>query len=274
MGVAMIESRFFLLVALAVFAMTGFCQWAYDVLIFTVPDTDSIVSDNLIFGTDLLATDGFDEGIDLLAPPPPPDAPNIIFATTNPMLTGLTTDFRSSNADTLIWQIIITSHHPVFVEWTPEMLPAYEGCIYSLQKHYPGVEPDWSTAIDMRTENHLDLLPAEYVDIRFVTIDGFEESQVKTRPSAIEIESITPNPFNSAVQISANVGGTNPVDVSIHDTNGRLVFKNHIEPSGSSNVNLMWDGCDFGANPLPTGVYLVKIVSGDSKEACRLILMR
>ena len=126
----------------------------------------------------------------------------------------------------------------------------------------------------MRTESQLDLIPAQNVTIRFYSVDGIQDENRNPQPSVIEIVSASPNPFNSTVEISARVDGASPVDVAIHDINGKLVYRKQLPPNDSGDVHFLWDGKDFAGNPLTTGVYLVRIVAGDSDAVCRTILIR
>jgi len=115
------------------------------------PDTSQVV---LTFGQDPAGTDGYDAGLDGIAPPPPPP-PNLdrVFSITasRPEFERLLRDIRSSS-DTLIqWKIITsldeTDYSPLWVSWNIAALPIRLQAELSIWESF-GADPGEPTALD------------------------------------------------------------------------------------------------------------------------------
>jgi len=65
-----------------------------------------------------------------------------------------------------------------------------------------------------------------------------------------------PNPFVQTLSISAPGADARDNELIITDMQGRLVFQQKILPENSL---IHWNGCDNNGNPVPNGIYLVRL---------------
>ena len=118
----------------------------------------------LIFGTASIATDCFDPGLDVLAPPPPPlGAFDSRFVSCNE---GLFTDIKATNTNTeRIWDVHYQPAEgcfPVSLSWNPAQLPA--------DGYFHLVDPFLGTLVNvnMRTTNSFtDLADLRHLQIKY-----------------------------------------------------------------------------------------------------------
>ncbi len=84
----------------------------------------------------------------------------------------------------------------------------------------------------------------------------------------------SPNPFHSVSAISFELQGSGPVSLRVFDLSGRLVA-NLLEgnlPRGEHS--LQWNGKSDEGTQVPPGLYLCRIVCGDSAETTGLCLLK
>ena len=83
-----------------------------------------------------------------------------------------------------------------------------------------------------------------------------------------------PNPFNpsTTVDIHTNINGK--LVVSIFDVSGRVIntLMNNELPAGRHRVS--WDGENGIGDIMPTGVYFMKVVSGDKVHLQKVMLIK
>jgi hypothetical protein len=94
-------------------------------------------------------------------------------------------------------------------------------------------------------------------------------------PERLIVHQNSPNPFNPTTHIRYDVpapGGQLRMD--LFDMEGRRVrvLLDAACPAGRHEIT--WDGRDDRGRPLPSGVYLYRIISGGSSDARRLILLK
>ena len=91
-------------------------------------------------------------------------------------------------------------------------------------------------------------------------------------PTITAISDIYPNPFNSAVKITADLA-QNSGNLIVYDIAGRTV--RNFEISGVGRHILIWDGKDIDGNNVPSGVYFAKFLAdGDCGNPMKLLLLR
>lgn len=83
-----------------------------------------------------------------------------------------------------------------------------------------------------------------------------------------------PNPFNPTTRIRFSLSRTSPVILTIHDVAGRTVrtIVDDTWPEGQHEVT--WTGIDSKGNPVRSGVYFARLMSGDITRSIRMILLR
>jgi hypothetical protein len=220
-------------------------------------------------GTDSIATDGVEymiidytsgDTIFLDCPSPPPPGGHAVWWSISDSLFTLSSrfwaDIRSDSSDTLHFKMIYQTTYGIadsyWVEWDTSLIPSggvfeITSSIVDALRGY-GNEIDWSEAIDMREyskTSSIAFYEIAYIRVRRTT--GIGEAYDADKPAALALTAY-PNPFNSAVAISAPASAV----IEIFDLNGRSVAK---LPGGEQ----IW-------TPEPTegsGVYLVRAVSPD-----------
>ncbi len=77
---------------------------------------------------------------------------------------------------------------------------------------------------------------------------------------------ISPNPFSSGTYIRYELESAGRLNISVYSISGMKVrtLENHIASKGDSG-KFYWDGSDQQGNPLPAGVYLIRMTM-DGKE--------
>jgi len=102
------------------------------------------------------------------------------------------------------------------------------------------------------------VLSVSILDYPFALLTGVSDPMPARDLGTLTIE---PNPHFSAVRIVvAGVNGSAPLGVatlSVYDLSGRQVRRE----TGDANVGFVWDGRDDHGFPLPTGVYLYRVVT-------------
>jgi flagellar hook assembly protein FlgD len=83
-----------------------------------------------------------------------------------------------------------------------------------------------------------------------------------------------PNPASSGVSLRLHVARVAPVAVDIYDARGRLVRSWTAASVETGTREYYWDGHDSAGRPAPTGLYLVRVRSGDVRIMRPLILTR
>lgn len=83
-----------------------------------------------------------------------------------------------------------------------------------------------------------------------------------------------PNPFNSSTAISIYGGNYDNYNIAIYDMLGRSVKSESIPNNSSGKSVFVWDGVDSDGNPLPSGVYFVKVNNGIAAANGKIILLK
>ena len=83
-----------------------------------------------------------------------------------------------------------------------------------------------------------------------------------------------PNPFNQSTRISFQLEQEAEVRLEVFDINGRLV-KRLADGGYSSGIHgVVWDGSNAGGNPVASGAYLCRLISGGRSLSKRMVLIR
>ena len=92
--------------------------------------------------------------------------------------------------------------------------------------------------------------------------------------SGARLREPAPNPFNPRTVIGFDLARTTNVALSVHDLTGRHVrtLVQGVLDAGSHEA--AWDGRDDAGLPVPSGVYLCRLVAGSFVEARRMTLLK
>lgn len=77
-----------------------------------------------------------------------------------------------------------------------------------------------------------------------------------------DLLSIYPNPASGPVNISFSLEHAGPVDVTIHDAQGRLVRRLMQGERSAGEVLLVWDGTGSSGGDVAPGCYMVNVQRG------------
>ena len=106
-------------------------------------------------------------------------------------------------------------------------------------------------------------------------LSGLVTHVADTRPpGSFEMHAPYPNPFNSAVTLEFDLVQAGPVEVTVYDARGRFVrtLIESVLPAGLHHVR--WDGFDTSGLNASSGVYIVRLITGDWSDNKKVILIR
>lgn len=90
----------------------------------------------------------------------------------------------------------------------------------------------------------------------------------------IRMEQNRPNPFNPSTEIRLDLAERRPVQVTIHDSAGRLVRHLFSGAAGPGPHTLSWDGRDGTGGVVGSGIYYCRLVSGASRLSLKMTLLK
>ncbi len=93
-------------------------------------------------------------------------------------------------------------------------------------------------------------------------------------PLEFSLQSVYPNPFNSTVEIEAQLNISGNIEVVILDLSGREVKRLYSGNISAGNHKFLWDGSDYGGLASATGIYLVRLSSGGMACYRKVALIR
>ncbi|MBN1825518.1 MAG: S8 family serine peptidase [Candidatus Eisenbacteria bacterium] len=93
-------------------------------------------------------------------------------------------------------------------------------------------------------------------------------------PAVFRLHANAPNPFNPATEIRFDLPAPGAVDLAVYDVSGRRVstLASGRRPAGSFSV--VWNGEDGSGRPVSSGVYFVRMRSGDFTAVRKMTLLR
>ena len=93
-------------------------------------------------------------------------------------------------------------------------------------------------------------------------------------PTGLELQQNAPNPFNSETVISYSLSKPAFSRIEVFALNGQRVSVLAQGPQQAGRHRLHWDGRDDDGRPLGSGVYLYRLVTGESVLTRKLTLLR
>jgi hypothetical protein len=106
-------------------------------------------------------------------------------------------------------------------------------------------------------------------------IDTYLSDQEPENPgNRVKIE-IMPNPFRDKTLIKAKIEDPSDISLRIFNSQGLMVRSEIIHQEGKlSTLEYNWDGRNNEGSLLPTGVYMLRIDTGNFSGFARLIILR
>ncbi len=246
-------------------------NWFVDIL----SEMNGIKDKYLAFGTNELATDGFDHSFDYVKAPMSPAANAIESYFLQTGWTNFATRFASNIQAPLLngvnkswsFKVFAKSAGSFKLSWLDILnrIPQEIRNAYTFTLRGPGI----SNGINMLTQTVYEFN---------VTAGGTYSFVINSSPVGIEDELMNlsfklgqnyPNPFNPSTTINYAIKETGLVTLKIYDVLGNEVVTlvNDVKQPGQYEVK-------FEASNLPSGTYIYKLVQGKNSEIKKLMLLK
>ena len=105
-------------------------------------------------------------------------------------------------------------------------------------------------------------------------ISNVVPAEVITGSDNVEISNVFPNPFSDLVTIRVNLPESNFVLMRIYDSSGNQIRTISSGLGFIGENEFFWDGTNTRGNPVPDGVYLIRITHLRENTVKRVILTR
>ena len=110
---------------------------------------------------------------------------------------------------------------------------------------------------------------------RFSTGSSVSAEDEQAPPVANKLMPNYPNPFNPHTTISFSLSKTNiPASLIIYNTKGQVVKNLYSGTPNTTHMSLVWDGLDEYKQPVSSGIYLYRLISGDFSETRKMLLAK
>jgi flagellar hook assembly protein FlgD len=88
---------------------------------------------------------------------------------------------------------------------------------------------------------------------------------------AIRMMKSSPNPFTDETRIEYFTGEAGSLTVDIYDLQGKKIKSLNSASDGHGKHSVTWDGKDAAGAPVPAGIYVCAVKTGDSVLRCKII---
>ena len=99
-------------------------------------------------------------------------------------------------------------------------------------------------------------------------------SQKEMNVSGFELSPCFPNPFNPVTSVNYTVPVSTGVELNVYNIHGELVARLDRGEKEAGRYTAVWNGRDLRNRPVPAGVYLCRLKSGDFVTAVRMTLVK
>ncbi len=93
-------------------------------------------------------------------------------------------------------------------------------------------------------------------------------------PTHVELVGNYPNPFNPSTNIRFGLPATSEVTLQVFDIRGRLVRTLVSQSLAAGYHTVQWNGTDAQGQPMPAGVYLVRLKASGSDQSLKVLLVK
>ncbi|AXI99958.1 Por secretion system C-terminal sorting domain-containing protein [Cyclonatronum proteinivorum] len=251
------------------------------VLIFTAAtnaqgkETEFVISDgihqqSLIVGVHPAAQEGFNQGLDQLAPPPPPDG--AFDARLNVDGVSYFVKYLSSNPGQKRFEFRYrngSGNEPISISWSNEEL--IPNAIYSIEDRFGG--HNFSSPLENIGEHFVpSQLNSVLNDGLVLVIDYGEATTINETPNShgtFTIGQNYPNPFNPSTVIPIYMYKDAVLDISLFSSDGRMIQRIYRGFKSNGRHTISFDG-----SYLPSGIYLVKVKSNTFVKTINISLIK
>lgn len=117
----------------------------------------------------------------------------------------------------------------------------------------------------LKTDAILGDLGLHIRDIRILRgVDLDAPEQPLPLPTQFKMTKVYPNPFNPTTTIAYEAASSGPLDFTIHNLLGQLVWSSTETPPGPGRYELRWNGTSNTNQLLPSGIYFVRMSAKDN----------
>lgn len=89
------------------------------------------------------------------------------------------------------------------------------------------------------------------------------------QPASFTLCQNYPNPFNSSTTIRFALAQPGEVQLAVYSVNGQLVRTLATGYQSAGTHQVVWDGCDNLGQPVPTGIYLYRLITAAGQTAVK-----
>jgi hypothetical protein len=107
-----------------------------------------------------------------------------------------------------------------------------------------------------------------------VTFQDRSADPFEPRLPKMGIVSAGPNPFNPRIEFGLRVSAGSDARLDVYDLRGRRVRSMAVRPTAGGESRVIWDGTDESGRRLASGVYHVRLVSGEVVDQVRVLLLK
>lgn len=157
------------------------------------------------------------------------------------------------------------------------MLPSYEGVLVSGTSFTDNqtftLDPSWNADNCYLITFVQDGINGEVfyaIEEKIITDDVKEKPE---KPGILALE-CSPNPFNSNVEITVDIPIDGEMKLTVYDINGRPVNCIYNAAVESGRHNFHWTGTNNDNNPVPSGLYFVRLQTEKSSLTRRIVLVK
>lgn len=154
-------------------------------------------------------------------------------------------------------------------------------------KRYGGDKDDWAYAVEKTQDNGYIItgftysMPSDTMrsDVYLIKTDslgniGIEEFQIHNPKADLPVLRIYPNPFSKRTDITFQTEDKSNIKLKIYDVKGSLVKKFKQFAPHSPISHIVWDAKDDAGQPIPEGVYFVRLKTPDFVETVKIIHLK
>jgi len=128
-------------------------------------------------------------------------------------------------------------------------------------------------AVAVWKADHLDMNDTNSYNLTF-TLMAPSDVEEQPQPTVNRLASVHPNPFNPAATVAFELASPQDVRLEIFDLRGRLVRILADESLPAGRHERVWRGFDSSGKSVASGVYVVRLIAGETLEMKRMSLIK
>ncbi len=93
-------------------------------------------------------------------------------------------------------------------------------------------------------------------------------------PGVTRIKRLHPNPFNASATINFEIGTSGKATLTVYSVTGQKIRELVSDYWSAGMHSVVWDGRNDRGEPVSSGVYLSRLVSGGQNDSAKMLLMK